>query len=73
MFTGAETIDTVIRAIAAIDRFGQRTNLDTIVSPVAGTDPIEAEKFIFRGLGYDLNGFMDTPYAPAFDLIGVTG
>ena len=73
MFTGAETIDTVIRAIAAIDRFGQRSNLDTIVSVGVGTDPIKAEKFIVRRLAFDLNCFIDTPHTAAFDLIGVTG
>ena len=73
MLAGTQAIDTVIRAVAAVAWLCQRANLYPVALLIFGLDPIEAEKLILRGQGFDLEYFRRSAPAAAFDLIGITG
>ena len=46
MFAGAQAINAVIGAVAAVDWFCKGANLDTIGLSVVGVDTIDTEKII---------------------------
>jgi hypothetical protein len=73
MLAGAQAVNAVIGTVAAIDWLRKRANLNTIGLSCIGVDPINAEKNIFRRLGFDPDWFVDATQAAAFDFIGVTG
>jgi hypothetical protein len=72
MLAGSQAIDAVVGAVAAVDGFGKRAYLDTIVLPFAGAGPEATEKTGILRFGFDLDGFIEAPQTAAFDFIGVT-
>jgi len=73
MFAGAQAVDAVIRAVAAVDWFCKGTNLDTIGLSVVGVDLIDTEKLILLRQGFNLERLAGGAHTAAFDLIGVAG
>jgi len=73
MLAGAQTVNTVVGAVAAVDLFGKRANLDAINLSAAGVGPIATKKIINLRLGFDPDFFIDAAQTTTFDFIGVTG
>ena len=73
MLSGAQAVDAVIRAVAAVGGLCQGANLHPIGLSILGYDPIAAKKVIVRSQGFNLEHLGGSAQAAAFDLVGVTG
>ena len=73
MLAGAQAVDAVIRAVAAVDGFYKGSNLYPISLSALGIDPIDAKKIIARCQRFNLENLGSAAQAAAFDLIHVTG
>jgi hypothetical protein len=73
MFAGSQAVDAVVEAVAAVNGFLQRTNLDTIALSTSRVYAVDTKEIAILYPGFDPDGFIGATQTAAFDFIIITG
>jgi hypothetical protein len=73
MLAGAQTVDAVVGAVAAVNVFLKCANFHMVDQSAAGVDQIDTEKSVIRSLRFNPDWFSGSTQTTALDFIGITG